>query len=63
MDNVTKRWFCELLRDLKRDVDDFRQYWADNNHTDPDNFPLKLEAGEFFEQFLIFLNLQWNEEE
>lgn len=48
--------FEDLMFELKVEVESFYHYWMDGHKETPEQFPLDLEPGEFFEQFVVFLN-------
>lgn len=45
--------FEQYLIELRRDVEQFKTYWRDNNAATPDEFPMEMGLGDWDEQFLF----------
>lgn len=42
----------EFVEGMKFDIEKFEVMWIKNNTINPDNFPLELPVGDWYEQFL-----------
>jgi hypothetical protein len=50
--------FSIFMRELKQDVENFNEFWENGHKDAPEAFPLDLSEGDFFDQFLMYLNTQ-----
>jgi hypothetical protein len=46
----------EFILESKRDVDRFREMWADSAKADPVAFPDDMNPGDWFDQFMMFIS-------
>ncbi len=44
----------EFIDETKHDIERFKEFWLLNRVTDKDGFPDSLDAGEWYEQFLMW---------
>ena len=43
----------EFLAKMRKDLDQFEKNWRAENSQDPDDWPMKMGAGDWYEQFLM----------
>lgn len=53
--------FAEFVQECRDDVDRFRDYWNEERRKNPQLYPLELQPGDWFDQFLAFLALEGKE--
>lgn len=46
--------FEEFMAELRMSVDAFEKHWREKNKQDPDNYPMSLMGGDWFEQFMSY---------
>lgn len=46
----------EFVSGLERELSDFKQMWVDENKLSPDEFPLEMNEGEWYEQWIAHIN-------
>jgi hypothetical protein len=47
-----------FLVEMRSDVDRFEADWLAKNKAEPENYPLRLEPGDWMEQFMVFIGLE-----
>jgi len=47
-----------FVRDLRNDVLRFERYWVRQHKKQPENFPMYMASGDWFEQFLSFVAME-----
>jgi hypothetical protein len=45
----------DFLEQLREDVGGFARMWMEGRHKDPDLYPMELEPGDWFDQYIIFI--------
>lgn len=45
----------EFIQETKQDADRFDKMWSERCQKDPENWPLEMDGGEWFEQLLAFI--------
>jgi hypothetical protein len=47
-----------FYNEMRADVDAFLAYWESHMKTEPEQYPVEMQPGEWHEQFLLFLSLK-----
>lgn len=47
-----------FIMEMREDVLRFERYWLRQHKKTPAQYPLKMESGDWFEQFLAFIELK-----
>lgn len=47
----------EFLDESREDIDRFNTHWRENALKEPDKWPLEMDAGDWFEQFIAFVTI------
>jgi hypothetical protein len=47
---------ADFIAESLSEVQEFEAYWKANNERDPEMFPMLMNPGEWFEQFLTFVS-------
>lgn len=46
----------DFCTDMQKDLERFKANWLKEREKNPDNWPLSMGAGDWYEQFLMFLS-------
>lgn len=53
----------EAIEDFKQHLDKMAADWKEQSEKDPDNWPALLPEGEWFEQILAHISMDWDEDD
>jgi hypothetical protein len=45
----------DFVKELRADANRFERYWVKMNKTQPDRYPMRIGGGDWWEQFLAWL--------
>ena len=52
----------EFIKECHKDIDDFEASWLDESDDAPKNFPMEMEPGDWWEQFVAFIECNAEED-